>query len=159
MAGQIGGKMMFSKNWQLTSCVYPGDQKFCQNLAISHCFPRIEFFVFYAEFQDGRQKLWENDIWQKVPDDSEYTLGVKYFPEITLPRKISEINVFICFGRNSRWSSKMTGKRFLAKMGQITVYCGGQTFHQNHCISHILRFSVDFCVVSQKMAGIFFGRK
>ena len=34
-------------------------------------------FVFYAEIQDECQKWWENDFWQKMADDSVYTLQVK----------------------------------------------------------------------------------
>ena len=49
------------------------------------------FFAFYAEIQDGRQKWRENNFWERLAEDSAYTLCVKNFAEIALSRTISEI--------------------------------------------------------------------
>ena len=46
-------------------------------------------FVFYAELQDGRN--WENDFWEKLPDDSQDALGVTNFVEIAPSCSASEI--------------------------------------------------------------------
>ena len=48
-------------------------------------------FAFYAEIHDDCKKWWDNDIWQKTPDHSAYTLPVKNFVEITLSRNVSKI--------------------------------------------------------------------
>ena len=40
------------------------------------------------------QKWNKNDIWQKVLDDSAYTLLAQNFIEITLSRTVFKINVF-----------------------------------------------------------------
>ena len=37
----------------------------------------IFVFGFYTQIQDGGQKWQENDFWQKVSDDSVYTLRAK----------------------------------------------------------------------------------
>ena len=55
------------------------------------------FFVFYAEIQNGHQKWWENDFWEKSPVDSPDNLWVKNFVEIALSCSISEINGFFVF--------------------------------------------------------------
>ena len=41
-------------------------------------------FAFYVEIQDGHQKWRENDFWEKSPDNSADTFGVKNFTEIAL---------------------------------------------------------------------------
>ena len=58
-------------------CRYPGGQKFYQKNSISHRFRYKCVFAFYAEIQDGHQKWWEKDLWEKLPNDSADTLGVK----------------------------------------------------------------------------------
>ena len=55
------------------------------------------FFAFYAEIQNGHQKWWENDFWEKSPVDSVDNLRVKNFVEIALSHSVSEINTFLCF--------------------------------------------------------------
>ena len=63
----------------------------------------------------GRQKCLENDFWQKLVDDSAYTLGVKNVGEITLSHTVYKINAFLGFRRNSRWLPKIGGKQFFDK--------------------------------------------
>ena len=53
------------------------------------------FSPFYADIQDGRQKCWENDFWEKLLVDSADTLWVKKLVEIALSRSISEIKGFL----------------------------------------------------------------
>ena len=57
--------------------------------------------AFYAEIQDSHQKGWEDDFWQKLVDDSAYTLGPKNFIKITVSRTVSEINAFLRFRQAS----------------------------------------------------------
>ena len=63
-------------------------------ITILHRFQDKHAFVFYADIQDGCQKLRENSFWQKLADDSVYILGVI---EIALSGRVSEINEFLCF--------------------------------------------------------------
>ena len=48
-------------------------------------------FCVYTEFQDDHPKSRENDCWEKMPDDSVYTLAIKNFIELfyfaPFPRK------------------------------------------------------------------------
>ena len=57
-------------------------------------------------------------ILTKLADDSADTLGVKNLVEIALSGTVSKINALLHFMQNSRWLSKMAGKRFLAKSGR-----------------------------------------
>ena len=50
--------------------------------------------VFYAELQDGCQKWWENNFWEKLPVDAIDTLWVKNFDEIALSLSVSVISAF-----------------------------------------------------------------
>ena len=68
--------------------------------------------MFYAEIQDGCQKLREHDFWQKLADDSVYTLGVI---KIALSGHVSKINAFLCFTQKFKIVAKMAGKQFLNK--------------------------------------------
>ena len=43
------------------------------------------FLAFYAEIQNGHQKRWENDLWQKSPVYSADTLWVKHFIALIHP--------------------------------------------------------------------------
>ena len=52
------------------------------------------FFAFYAEIQDGRQKLRGKQFCEKLPVDSTDPLRVKNFVEIVLSRSVSEVNNF-----------------------------------------------------------------
>ena len=84
MATKSGGKMTFGRSHQLTADILSGGQKFWSNRCISHCFPDKFVFTFYAEIQDGRQKLQESDFWENSPVDSGDTLALKNFNEIAL---------------------------------------------------------------------------
>ena len=57
------------------------------------------FSSSYTEIQDGRQNMRENDVWQKVADDSADTLQIKNFVEITLSYTVSEILKIFHFHR------------------------------------------------------------
>ena len=61
-------------------------------------------------------------FWEKSPEDSADTLGVKNFTEVAPSYTLSEINVFLGFfcvvRRNSRWPPKMAGKHFLGKVSR-----------------------------------------
>ena len=47
-----------------------GVKNFMEIALSQHCFRDKCVFVFYTEIQDGRQKWRENNLWQKVTDDS-----------------------------------------------------------------------------------------
>ena len=79
-------------------------------ITILYHFQDKRAFVFYTEIQDGCQKLRENNFWQKLADDSVYTLGVI---EIALSGCVSEINVFLCFTQRFKIAAKWQGRQFL----------------------------------------------
>ena len=79
------------------------------------------FFAFYAEIQDGHQKLQENDFWKKLADDSADTVGIKNFAEIALFHAVSEINAFLHITQKFKIPVKMAGKQFLEKKCQMTM--------------------------------------
>ena len=53
----------------------------------------------FMRIQDGCQKLRENNFWQKLADDSVYTLGVI---EIALSGHVSKIYAFGVLYKNSK---------------------------------------------------------
>ena len=60
----------------------------------------IYFFAFYAEIQNGHQKLQENDLWEKSP------------VETALSHSISKINGFT---QEFKMAAKSGGKTIFAK--------------------------------------------
>ena len=74
--------------------------------------------MFHVEIQDGRQKWWENDFWEKSPVDSADNLRVKNFLEIALSHSVSEINTFLCFTQKFKMAAKSAGKKIFAKSCQ-----------------------------------------
>ena len=52
------------------------------------------FFEFNVEIQDGRQNWWENDFWERLPDDYNETAGIKTFVKTAVSRTVSQINAF-----------------------------------------------------------------
>ena len=79
----MASKVVGNAFWQNIA----GDSAHARNRSMSHLY--------------GPLNWQENDFWQKVADDSLYTLWVKNFVEITLPCTISEINTFLHF-KNTR---------------------------------------------------------
>ena len=94
-------------------------------IAPSHTVSEINVFLrFYTEIQDGHQKWWKNDFWEKLPVDSTDILRVKNFIELTISHTISQINQFFVLHRNSRLPPKMAGKRFLGKVAsRLCITC------------------------------------
>ena len=92
----VAGKTFFCEIMPV-DCRYPVGQKFCRNRCISLHFQDKHVFAFYGEIQDGYQKWWENNFYEKLPVDSTNTLWVKTFVEIALSRSVSEINAFLHF--------------------------------------------------------------
>ena len=58
-------------------------------IALAHSVSEIN--AFYAEIQDGCQKLRENEFWENLVVDCMDNLWVKNFFEITLARFYAEI--------------------------------------------------------------------
>ena len=73
------------------------------------------FLAFYAEIQNGHQKWWENDFWEKSPVDPADNLRVTNFMEIALSGSISEINGFLCFMQKFKMAAKSGRKTILRK--------------------------------------------
>ena len=63
---------------------------------MSHPFRDKLVFAFYTEIQYAHQKeAKENDFWQKVADDSVYTLWVQnFFVKISLSSTVFKIQMF-----------------------------------------------------------------
>ena len=93
-------------------------------------------FAFYAKIQDG----WENDFWEKSPVDSADTLLVKNFLEITISLRFQDDCVFCVLCRNTKWTQKVVGKRFMGKVAsRLSRYPVGKNFCQNRSISLCFR--------------------
>ena len=87
----------------MTKCKF-----FYMNLVCSF----IYFFAFYAEIQNGHQKLQENDLWEKSPVDSADNLRVKILVKTALSHSISKINGFT---QEFKMAAKSGGKTIFAK--------------------------------------------
>ena len=73
-------------------------------------------------------------FWEKLTVDSADTLLVKNFVEMALSHTVSEIKDFT---QKFKMAAKKGGKTFFGKdASRLCRYCGGQTFCQNHFISH-----------------------
>ena len=80
-------------------------------------------FVFNTEIQDDHQKWRGNHFWQKIPDDSAYTLGLKNLLK-SLSCTVSEINAFLCLTQKFKMATKNEEQTIFGKK------C------QNHTILH-----------------------
>ena len=72
--------------------------------------------MFYAEIQNGHQKLHENDFWEKSPVDSADNLRVKNFVEIALSCPVSEITAFLRLTQKFKMAAKSGWKTKFAKV-------------------------------------------
>ena len=108
MATQNGRKMIFWEKLPDNSASTMRVRNFIKIILPRTVSEINEFFAFYTENQYDHQKWQENNFWEKLPDDSVDTRGVKNFTETALSRIVSEIKAFP--HRNSRWPPKMTGK-------------------------------------------------
>ena len=114
-------------------------QKFRRNCSISHRFRDKCIYMFYAEIQDGCQKLRENNILEKSPVNSGDTLAIKNFNEIALSHIVPDINVFLRFNQKFKMATKNGRKMISGKNHQLTLLLPclvGQKFRPNRCISH-----------------------
>ena len=73
-------------------------------------------FAFHAEIQDGRQKCWGKTIFEKNPQKSVDTPGVKNFIEIALSHTASEISAFLRFKQKFKMATKNGRKTILGKV-------------------------------------------
>ena len=76
------------------------------------------FLQFITEYQDGCQKLRENEFWESLVVDCMDNLWVKNFFEIALAHSISEINTFLRFTQKLKMAAKRGGKMIFGKMCQ-----------------------------------------
>ena len=109
-------------------------QKFRQNRFIWHSFRDKCVFAFYAEIQDGCQKLRENNFCERSSVDSADTLRVKKFFEIALPSTIS----FLCFTQKFKITAKNGGKMIFGKNRQYTL----QTLWVKHFVKIALSHTI-----------------
>ena len=65
--------------------------------------------------------MGKNDFWQKVADDSAYTLGVKTFVKITLPCTFSREKQFLRFMQKFNMATQNGGKIIFGKKWQIIL--------------------------------------
>ena len=61
-------------------------------------------------------------FFERVTDDSAYTLWAKTFFEIDLSRTVSHINAFLCFTQIFKMVTKNGGKTIFGKKWQMTTY-------------------------------------
>ena len=54
-------------------------------------------FCVLKKFQDGHQQWQEKDFWEKLANDSVFTLWAKNFGEIALSHTVSEISKIFYF--------------------------------------------------------------
>ena len=120
MAAKNGGKQFLEKvASQLWG--YPSDKNF-NKIALSRIVSEINAFLHFTQkFKMATKKWQQNDFWEKSPVDSADTLGVKTFNKIAVSHTVSEEMRLCVLHRNSRWSPKMAGKRFLEKTRQLTL--------------------------------------
>ena len=85
---KISGKQ-FLDTFASSLCRNPVCQKFRRNRSISHRYQDKCVFAFYAEIQDGCQKLRENDFREKSLVDSADILWIKNFVKIALSLSLS----------------------------------------------------------------------
>ena len=97
-------------------------------ITILHHFRDKHAFVFYAEIQDGCQKLWENIFLQKLADDCVYSGGI----EIALSDRVSKINAFLCFTQKF----KMVRKTIVGQNCQMTRDTQGLKIFVEMALSH-----------------------
>ena len=73
MPTKMARKTIFGKSHQLTLLI-PWGLKL-----LTKSFYHAQFYVFYAEIQDGHQKWRENDLWEMSPVDSADTVEGQKF--------------------------------------------------------------------------------
>ena len=104
MAIKNGGKTIFGKICQQTLRRVCGSKISSKSLYLTRLSRYMRFCIFYAEIQDGCQKWWENNFWEKTLVDYIDTLRVKNFVEITLSCTVSEtLKIFHFQHREKLW--------------------------------------------------------
>ena len=120
--------------------------------------------MFYTEIQDGHQKFCENDFWQKVPDDSPFTMGIKKFVKIALFHTLPMRNMVLRFTQKLKMAAKNGRKSIFYKNCHDSLP-GVKNFIEitlSHTISKINTFFVLYRISRwpTKMAGkLFFWQK
>ena len=108
---QIWRETIFLEKWPVDAVNTLGVKIFAKIALPCTVFSINAFFVFYAKIQDSCKKWWENHFWEKSPDDSTDTLGVKKFcRNHSILHLFLDKCIFAILCRNSRWPPKFVGK-------------------------------------------------